>query len=297
MNRMIRVFSWVGVGLALLGPASVSFAGGAPISRHRFVVNSHAYWEFKSLLKKTSGSAFNGDNPFTLAEMGIKSLTFNLQESFRFHRDLTVSYDDLREPKADHNVVTVKTADYSQGKGGVLRFTFDYGKPHSYFKTDDMAQEAARRFRDDLDTLIDDPSARVDLYEIQFRDSLKEYLGYGGKMNLPDGAHGYFVQAEAAASGMDFDEAVDLYYKGLLIAPWYPAAHHSLALLLGDQKGFYDDAIGEMKKFIDLSPKSTDIPAAQDKIKIWEGEIPPDAGPGVKSVETPEPKQPNPGGE
>jgi hypothetical protein len=110
----------------------------------------------------------------------------------------------------------------------------------------------------------------VDPYVDQYPASRDQYLAAGRKMELPEDARKYFVQGEAAIKEKSYNEAINLFYKGLEAAPWYPDAHYNLSILLAEQDGNYAEAIGEMKKFIELSPDSPQVRASKDKMYEWE---------------------------
>lgn len=110
----------------------------------------------------------------------------------------------------------------------------------------------------------------VDPYEDQYPAALAQYLAAGRKMDLPEDARKYFVQGEAAIKEKGYTEAINLFYKGLEQAPWYPDAHYNLSILLAEQEANYAEAIKEMKKYIELSPDSPQIRAAKDKMYEWE---------------------------
>jgi tetratricopeptide (TPR) repeat protein len=164
----------------------------------------------------------------------------------------------------------VKTADASPAKGQKLVFGFHYGAPGDFYKTQAEAESAAGRFVDAWKILIDCPGSRVDPYGAKYQAALQAYRDSGGRMSLPEAARRYFVQAEGAFKDKNYDHAMDLYYQGLLVAPWFPRGHFNLAILLAEQGGDYAEAVNEMKKYLELSPEASDARDAQDKIYLWE---------------------------
>lgn len=83
----------------------------------------------------------------------------------------------------------------------------------------------------------------------------------------------YIVQANAATSVKNYDEAISFFKDALKISETsYPNAYYNLALLYAEKKVF-DLAILNMKKYLLLSPQASDARAAKDKIYEWEAGI------------------------
>lgn len=80
------------------------------------------------------------------------------------------------------------------------------------------------------------------------------------------------TQANDAFANHDQIRAVELYYQVLDDAPWWPAGHYNLALLLAGQSEF-GDAVDEMKKYLELVPDAPDAQKAQQQIWVWQGRI------------------------
>lgn len=110
----------------------------------------------------------------------------------------------------------------------------------------------------------------VDPYVDQYPAARDQYLAAGMKMGLPEDARKFFVQGEAAVKEKGYTEAINLFYKGLEQAPWYPDAHYNLSILLAENENNYTEAIAEMKKFIELSPDSPQVRSSKDKMYEWE---------------------------
>lgn len=94
----------------------------------------------------------------------------------------------------------------------------------------------------------------------------------GKTMPFPEEARRYKAQAEGAFQDRRLEDAAALYAKALKAAPWWPEGRFNRALLLAEL-GRYEEAIREMKKYLQLAPLATDATAAQDRIYQWEGKI------------------------
>jgi len=92
------------------------------------------------------------------------------------------------------------------------------------------------------------------------------------KPELPEVARKYMVQATTATEEKKYSEAISLWSKGLLAAPYYPLAYYNRALLYEIQLN-YTDAVSSMEKYVELAPSATDNRSATDKIYEWDGKI------------------------
>ncbi|MGQ0812013.1 MAG: tetratricopeptide repeat protein [Nitrospiraceae bacterium] len=97
----------------------------------------------------------------------------------------------------------------------------------------------------------------------------RSYAKLSAKPELPETARRFGVQAVRVADQKEYDRAVQFYGKALGVAYWWPEAHFNRALILAEQAHF-EEAIVEMKAFLELAPTAPDIRAAQDKIYEWE---------------------------
>ena len=66
-----------------------------------------------------------------------------------------------------------------------------------------------------------------------------------------------------------FQQAAELYAKGLEVAPWWPQGHYDRGYILGELK-HYREAIQEMKRYLMLVPSAPDAREVQDQIYQWE---------------------------
>lgn len=126
--------------------------------------------------------------------------------------------------------------------------------------------------------MVADPSGGVAL-----RDKVRSvYRSLPVKPPLPEEARRLFVQGEALAKNDDADGAIAKLSAGLRIAPWYPSAHHDLALVQA-MKGDYASAIASMNAFVELTPDAAAARQGRDRIYAWEAlapAAPAGAGPG-----------------
>jgi tetratricopeptide (TPR) repeat protein len=138
-----------------------------------------------------------------------------------------------------------------------------------FYRMDD-----ARRFVDSLFILsrataeelrqAETPGAKAAFAEVvRFYHSQKE------RPTLPEEARKYRVQAESALKEKRYADAADFYEQGLVITPWWAEGHFNRAVVLAEANNF-EDAIFEMKRYLELEPKSADSRIAQDKIYEWE---------------------------
>jgi tetratricopeptide (TPR) repeat protein len=136
----------------------------------------------------------------------------------------------------------------------------------------EAAINAATLFADSLYVLIHDPPARTySAAKEAFKKMAEIYRSNPREYELTEEARKYFVRAEEAFKDNKYNEAVELYNKGLKEAPWYPRGHYKLAVILGEQLADYNGAIDVMKKYLALSPGSAHARAAQDMVYEWEG--------------------------
>lgn len=105
--------------------------------------------------------------------------------------------------------------------------------------------------------------------EVAWQEAVRLYRASPVKPVLPEEARKFQVQAEAAFAQKEFAEAAGHYHSALKIAPWWAEGHFNRALLLGEVER-YRNAIGEMRKYLELAPGAPDARAAQDKIYEWE---------------------------
>jgi tetratricopeptide (TPR) repeat protein len=82
----------------------------------------------------------------------------------------------------------------------------------------------------------------------------------------------YIVQANAMTQAKNYNRAIELYEKAIVLNPTNPMVYNNEALLLAIV-GQYHSAINRMKKYLLLVPEADDARAAQDKIYEWEAEI------------------------
>jgi tetratricopeptide (TPR) repeat protein len=239
-------------------------------------VQGNAFRAFQSLCRRFTACNFNFIHCVPVS-ITPASLTFQLSEKWDNLTELTLGFDDFQELRVDYSevryndmTVVVKTTGASRAKGQKFVFGFHYGKPGDPFPAQAEAESAARGFAESLGILIHCPASRVDAYGAKYQAALQAYRDAGGRMSLPEAARRYFVQAEGAFKDKNYSHAMDLYYQGLLAAPWFPRGHFNLAILLAEQGGDYAEAVNEMKKYLELSPEASDARDAQDKIYLWE---------------------------
>jgi tetratricopeptide (TPR) repeat protein len=279
----MRFMALVAVGLALGSTAFAAFYSpktavpGAP-------ENKLAYRELSNLFKKVGFVRFDGA-PATLLGVQRDSLTIHFQHPWNHLPEITLKYDDLTDPDYGADIaapihpknpviVWVKTSktcpDARDKEVGFYFWTRNPRDAGWKYADAEGATKDAVRFLDDLNILIQDPSSRVDAYGEAYPAARDRFLSSGGKLELTEDARKFFVQAEGAFNEKNYDHAVEKYYQGLELAPWYPQAHYNLSILLAEQWNDYTEAVNEMKKFLELSPGSPDARSAQDKIYLWE---------------------------
>ena len=89
------------------------------------------------------------------------------------------------------------------------------------------------------------------------------------KPGLPEEARRFLVQSRIHVEEKNFPQAISLYDKAILLAPWWPSSHYDKGLLLG-QLGKNAEAITSMKRFLALAPASENTREGQDRIYEWE---------------------------
>ncbi|MDE2259473.1 MAG: SUMF1/EgtB/PvdO family nonheme iron enzyme [Betaproteobacteria bacterium] len=106
-----------------------------------------------------------------------------------------------------------------------------------------------------------------------FQGIAAEYRAANPKPTLPEEARKYRVQAEFMVKQNQFQEAANLYAKGLELAPWWPQGHYDRGFILGQLKQ-YRAAVLEMKHYLALVPKAPNARLVQDQIYQWEAMVP-----------------------
>jgi len=109
--------------------------------------------------------------------------------------------------------------------------------------------------------------------EAAFASAAQGYRSASVKPQLPEEAVKYKVQAELAVQQKRFDDAIDLYGRALVIAPWWPAGHYNRGLILGELQD-YADGIRSMQRYLKLEPDPANARAVQLKIYQWESLLP-----------------------
>ena len=115
--------------------------------------------------------------------------------------------------------------------------------------------------------------AMADDANYSFQKIAAEYRSANPKPKLPEEAHKYRVQADFMVKQNQFQQAADLYAKGLELAPWWPQGHYDRGFILGELKQ-YREAMQEMKRYLALVPNAPDARAVQDQIYQWETVVP-----------------------
>lgn len=98
---------------------------------------------------------------------------------------------------------------------------------------------------------------------------LRVYPKLSLKPALSESSRRFYVQAQTLTRAKDYNGAINAYEKLLGLTPWHPEAYFNKAMLEGENKK-YEQAIQDMKKYLQLSPDASDCRAAQDKIYEWE---------------------------
>jgi tetratricopeptide (TPR) repeat protein len=111
----------------------------------------------------------------------------------------------------------------------------------------------------------------------------EKYKNMNPKPPIPEEARRFKVQAEAAFDEKQYAQAAGYYAQGLEIAPWWPEGHYNRALML-EQISRYQEAMDEMKLYLELAPDSPTARKAQDKIYVWETKVPAGGKRGLKWV-------------
>ncbi len=138
------------------------------------------------------------------------------------------------------------------------------------------SQDDAKKFADALYVLKNRGSGYVRLpsqdaaVAAAFDEAVKYYRSQPTPPQLPEDARRHKIQAETAVRQKRYMDAIRSYDDALRIAPWWPDGYYNRALLSAEE-GVYREAIGDMKKYLQLEPTATDARTAQDKIYEWEG--------------------------
>lgn len=88
------------------------------------------------------------------------------------------------------------------------------------------------------------------------------------KPGLPDEVCALHAKAGLMVKQGQFQQAADLYAKGLDVAPWWALGHYDRAVLLAMLKQ-YPQAILEMNRCLALTPDAPNAEIAQDMISRW----------------------------
>jgi len=136
------------------------------------------------------------------------------------------------------------------------------------------SRQRAQEFVDAMDRLFLAPNGAyaqaLEEQQSTFDSVAMQYRGASPKPRLPQNAQIYAAQASDAFAHQQNDEAISYFRKALDIAPWWPAGRYNLALLLANNQD-YEDAIDQMKKYLQLVPNASDAQKAQQQIWVWQG--------------------------
>ena len=105
--------------------------------------------------------------------------------------------------------------------------------------------------------------------EAAFQEVARNYREAAVKPVLPEEAHKYAVQGDFAVEKKNLPVAEQRYADALKVAPWWPEGHFKRGLVMADLEQ-YNEAIGEMKKYLLLAPNGKEAREAQDNIYKWE---------------------------
>lgn len=78
------------------------------------------------------------------------------------------------------------------------------------------------------------------------------------------------VQAKDAIENKRFADAVVLYNRAMVIAPWWPAGHHNRAFIFAELGQFHYAAL-DMEAYLELVPDAPDARAMRDQVYVWRG--------------------------
>jgi tetratricopeptide (TPR) repeat protein len=141
-----------------------------------------------------------------------------------------------------------------------------------FYRMDD-----ARKFVDSLYILsratVDElRQAEAPASKAAFAEAVRFYHSQTVRPALPEETRKFRVQAEVSVKEKRYADAAEFYEQGLAITPWWAEGHFNRAVVLAEGNN-YEDAIFEMKRYLELEPKSADARVAQDKIYEWEAKV------------------------
>jgi tetratricopeptide (TPR) repeat protein len=94
-----------------------------------------------------------------------------------------------------------------------------------------------------------------------------------GKMptppEMPDDAHRRVVRGELMLKDGQIDRALVEFNEALRIAPYMSKLYQNTAVIYGELKQ-YEQAIGQMRIYLQAAPETPDARTAQDQITKWE---------------------------
>jgi tetratricopeptide (TPR) repeat protein len=94
------------------------------------------------------------------------------------------------------------------------------------------------------------------------------YQAANSKPGLPDEVCALHAKAGLMVKQGQFQQAADLYAKGLDVAPWWALGHYDRAVLLAMLKQ-YPQAVLEMNRCLALTPDAPNAEMAQNMISRW----------------------------
>jgi len=113
------------------------------------------------------------------------------------------------------------------------------------------------------------PAARPAPIDTNFSDTAAAYRAAFPKPQITEEVRKLKLQAEVMIREKRFGDAAQLYEDALRLAPWWPDGRYNRALVLAELKQ-YDEAAGEMNRFLLLEPESNEARALRDQIYKWE---------------------------
>ena len=164
----------------------------------------------------------------------------------------------------------IENADYNQP------FLYSLGMRQSISNDNNMLYIAdpqlGQKVADAIYVLKETATEEAQKEEASFELALQSYLSAATKPSFPEDARRFKIQAETAMREKRYADAVNIYEKGLSIAPWWAEGHFNRAMML-KELDMYASAVVEMKRYLKLDPHAANSRTVQDKIYEWEGKI------------------------
>jgi tetratricopeptide (TPR) repeat protein len=211
---------------------------------------------------------------------GLRSSPFTIvaaPSSFRFSFDaFEFNATAFRHKESEHYQVDLKTLPQviaKRGFAGVYRLKDEAGNdlPEPFKRlwwNDQRAQQNSEALAKALNRLRE-MAGEQGMALRNFRQAAEAWRALSPKPPIPEEVRAQRLLAETAFKEGSVGKALYHYESGVELYPVWPEGHFNAALVAAELK-YYDEAVEQMRAYLELVPDSPDAPSARDQIVIWQ---------------------------